>query len=78
MNKIKVLFLDVNNAKEPEVIEVNNQNTKDFKRLIGCNTIDITTRFFGGKRYCVVADDEGALKQDRKLSVFSHNVTATL
>ncbi len=74
MNKIKVLFLDVENAKEPEIIEINNQNTKDFKKLIGCNTINITQRSFGGKTYCVVADDVGLFKENKKLSVFSHNV----
>ena len=74
MKRIKVLFLDVINSKEPEIIEVNNQNTKDFKKLIGCDTITITQRLFGGKSYCVVADDVGLFKENKKLSVFSHNI----
>ena len=35
MNKIRVLFLDVKNAKEPQIIEVSNDNNDDFHRLIG-------------------------------------------
>ncbi len=73
MNKIRVLFLDVKNAKEPQIIEVCNDNNDDFHRLIGCDMIDVTQRTLGGKKYCIVADDEGALKYNRKLSVWSFN-----
>lgn len=73
MNKIRVLFLDVKNAKEPQIIEVCNDNNDDFHRLIGCDVIDVTQRTLGGKKYCIVADDVGALKYNRKLSVWSFN-----
>ena len=71
MNKIRVLFLDVKNAKEPQIIEVCNDNNDDFHRLIECDTIDVTQRSLGGKKYCIVADDVGAIKENPKLSVRS-------
>ena len=74
MNLIKAFYLDVEHAKAPEIIEINNDNLDDFRRLIGCEHIDITRRSFGGKQFLVVCDDIGALKFDRKLSVYGFNV----
>ena len=73
MNKIVVLFLDVENAKDPEVIEIDNDNLNEFKRLIGCEHIDVTRRSFGGKKFCIVCDDVGALKLNKKLSCYAYN-----
>ena len=74
MNKIKVYYLDVEHAKAPEIVEIDNDNLNEFKKLIGCEHIEITRRAFGGKQFCVVCDDIGALKFDRKLSVYGFNV----
>lgn len=74
MNKIKVYYLDVEHAKAPEIVEIDNDNLNEFKKLIGCEHIDITCRSFSGKKFCIVCDDIGALKFNRKLSVYGFSV----
>lgn len=73
MEKIKVFYLDVENAKEPEIVDIRNDNNDDLHRLLKCDTINVTYRSFGGKKYCVVADDVGALKKNPKLSVYAYD-----
>ena len=59
MSKLKgVLFkFGVN----PAVVEI--EHTLDeLHKLIDCDTIDITSRLIGGRRFYIVCDDEGLLK----------------
>lgn len=74
MNKIKVYYLDVEHAKAPEIVEIDNETNDDLYRLLNCSCIDVTRRSFGGKEFLVIVDDVGALKKDRKLSVYGFNV----
>lgn len=67
-NKIKVLYLNVQENKQPEVMEIEPENDV-FHRLIGCESIDIVRRYISGKWYRVICDDEGRLKSRPKLSM---------
>lgn len=55
----------------PETIE-------GYYKLLGCNTIDIVTRNFGGHYYDVVCDDEGLFQDNVKVSAVDKNGQAML
>lgn len=59
---MKVVYLNVKEGKEPEVIDIKNE-LSEFYKLIDCRHIDITYRKMRGKTYAVVCDDEGLLKE---------------
>lgn len=62
MKKIVALYLNVEESKGLEMVEVGCDTNEDFYNLISCETIDIVSRKIGGKEYCVVCDDEGITK----------------
>ena len=62
---MKFLFLDVYN-NTLETVEAN--GLKDYYKLIGCRTIDITNRKIGDVDVKIVSDDEGALVNNAKPS----------
>ena len=71
MRKIKVVYFDVLNDKRPEVIDINIDTNDDFHKLLNCETVNITTRSIGGKKYAIVCDDVGAIKF-KHMSVFGY------
>ena len=71
--KIKVVYLDVRNGKEPVAMEIEDK-LETFYDLIGCSTIDIVRGPIGGKDFRVIVDDEGLLKPNVIISATSkHN-----
>lgn len=71
--KIKVVYLDVRNGKEPVAMEIEDK-LETFYDLIGCSAIDIVRRPIGGKDFNVIVDDEGLLKANVIISATSkHN-----
>lgn len=73
MKIIEVLYLDVKGNKRPKIVKIDNNTNEDLYKLIGCDTIDIVERKFGGKSFLVVCDDEALLKEKPILSVYSQN-----
>ena len=67
-NKIKVLFLNVQENKPPEVMEIED-DIHVFYKLIGYEDMDITRRFISGKWYQIICDDCGRLRPQAKLSL---------
>lgn len=51
---------------EVKVVEVNGLD--DYYKLIECDTIDIAYRSIGGKAFDIICDDEGLLKESRRVS----------
>ena len=72
MNKITAIYFDVENGKEPEVIQLDVATNDEIHKLLNCSTIDIPYRSIGGKTYCVICDDVGLLEH-KPLSVFDFN-----
>jgi len=58
------------NVKDNEVNEIEiDESTvlKDIKQAIGCDLVDVVADInVGGRRYDIIVDDEGLLKEDRK------------
>ena len=67
-NKIKVLFLNVQENKQPEAMEIED-DIHTFYKLIGCDHIDVVRRYISGKWYRVICDDLGRMKPRPKLSM---------
>ncbi len=67
-NKIKVLFLNVQENKQPEAMEIED-DIHTFYKLIGCEGIDVVRRYISGKWYRVICDDTGRMKPRPKLSM---------
>lgn len=53
---------------ENKVEEVQANGLKDYYKLIGCTTIDIVNRGIKGKRFDIIADDEGTFVENPKIS----------
>lgn len=68
MQKIKVLYLNVQENKPPEVLEIEDDNHV-FYKLIGYDGMDITRRFISGKWYQIICDDCGRLRPRAKLAL---------
>lgn len=62
---MKALLLDVKNGI---VEEINANGLHDYYRLIGCDCIDIVNREINGKRFDIICDDEGLLKENVQIS----------
>ena len=68
---MKVIYLNVSKT-HAEMLDISDE-LEELQRLVG-GYIEIVQRRIGGskKRYCIVCDDEGLLKDDPKVSaVFS-------
>jgi hypothetical protein len=69
MKNEKMLGLLIN-VKDNEIheIEIDENNVlKDIKEAIGCDLVDVVADInVGGRRYDIIVDDEGLLKEDRK------------
>lgn len=62
---MKALLL---NVMENKVEEVQANGLDDYYKLIGCTTIDIANRGIKGKRFDIIADDEGTFVENPKIS----------
>ena len=69
---MKVVYLNVKEGKEPEVIDIKNE-LNEFYKLIDCRHIDIVSRRMYGKDFMVVCDDEGLLKEKPIVSFVTIN-----
>ena len=67
MKKIRALFLDVENAKKFETIDIVDYYEEYLKKM-RIDTLDIVRRNIAGKPYQIVIDDCGALYKDRVCS----------
>lgn len=75
--KIKVIFLDVENVKGPEVIEIKDE-LDSYLQTLRIDTIDIIRRNIAGVSYQIVCDDEGLLKENPTLSAVDVNSVGQL
>lgn len=66
---MKVLYLNVNEGKYPEVLEIEDKLDTYYK-LIGCDCIDITTRIWRKRRYTVICDDMGFYRNNLKVAIW--------
>ena len=74
MPKIKALYLKAGVDEEPEVIEIENEDYKEFYKLIDCSTLDIVRRKIGDKMFFIAVDDEGLLKEKPVPSAFEESL----
>ena len=68
--KMKVVFLNVEEGKAPEEMEVIDC-IEVFYKLLGQNDLDICRRTLGGKSFRIVADDIGYYRENPKFSAFA-------
>ncbi|MBE5751026.1 MAG: DUF3846 domain-containing protein [Clostridiales bacterium] len=68
--KIKVVYYNVIDRKNPEIIEIED-DIEVFHKLLKCDCIDIVTRDIYNQRYSIIVDDEGALKEKPIVSAIS-------
>ena len=64
--EIKFILIDPFNDEtnlNGEVVQIE-PNLENYYKLLDCKTIDITTRYIGGKPYDIIVDDEGLLKEN--------------
>ena len=64
---MKVIYLNVNERKAPEVLEIEDK-LETFYKLIDCSTVDIVTREIGGKPFSIICDDEGLFVEKPTIS----------
>ncbi|MBQ9713701.1 MAG: hypothetical protein IJV83_00070 [Clostridia bacterium] len=77
MNKIKVLYLNVQENKRPAVMEIPSDR-EVFKQLIGQKELGFTSRYISGKRYTIIHDDMGRLRPLAKLSMTDSRLDAPI
>lgn len=77
MKKIKVVFLDVETGKAPQVLEIEDK-LDSYLETLRIDTIDIVKRNIAGNPYQIVCDDEGLLKEDPTLSAVDLNNVGAL
>lgn len=68
---MKVVYLNVYESKEPQVLDINDK-LQEFYRLIKCDTIDIVRRKIGDSYYDVICDDEGLFVENPKISMIDN------
>lgn len=67
---MKVIFLNVEEKKPPEVMEIDGE-LDTMKKLIGCNHIDTTVYKVGDTPFRVIVDDEGYFTKNYIVSASS-------
>ena len=65
---MRALLLD---AEERKVKEVEANGLEDYYKMIDCRMIDIVNRSIGNKRYNIICDDEGLLKDNITISAIN-------
>lgn len=68
---MKVVYLNVEKGQTPEVLDIKD-DLQEFYKLIACHCIDITNRKIGRKRFDIICDDEGLLKDSPKISAINN------
>lgn len=71
VNEMQVIFLNVNDNKAPEKLNIKD-DLQSYYNLLECNTIDIVRRKIGKRYFNIVCDDEGALLDRAKISAVSN------
>jgi len=67
--KLTGYLIDVENGASGPVTV--NRKLEDYYKILNCDLITITYRAIAGKEYCIIADDEGLLKQNRVSAIDS-------
>lgn len=65
---MRALLLDVEERKVKEVEAI---GLEDYYKMIDCRMIDIVNRSIGNKRYDIICDDEGLLKDNVTISAIN-------
>jgi hypothetical protein len=65
---MRVLYLNVNDEKEPEVIDIED-NLKTYQKLLQCKTVYITRRKIANRYFTIIHDDTNP--KGRKVSAIS-------
>lgn len=67
--RINGILIDVSsNPGKVKQVEIDNENLNGFYDMLNCRCIDITTRKIGERRFDIVCDDEGLLKDEPVVS----------
>lgn len=67
--KVKGVLLDVRAPRgSVSVIDLEEDDLEEFYEALNCNTIDITTRGVGDRKFVIVCDDEGLLQENPTIS----------
>ena len=74
---MKVIYLNVNENKPPEVLDVID-DLETFYKLCQCSCIDIVTREIGKIPYSIICDDEGLFVDAPKISAVDNKYQAQL
>lgn len=69
---MKAIYVSTKENTPPKVIEVED-SLSAFYDLIGCSTIDITSRMIKDTFYDIICDDEGLLINNPKVSAIYEN-----
>lgn len=76
MNKITGYFVDPENCiAEPRTIE---KSLEGYYALLRCTCIDIPSRMIGDRRFDIICDDEGLLKEGNFISARGRDGTPML
>lgn len=71
MNKITGYFVDPENfIAEPRTID---KSLEGYYALLRCDCIDIPSRMIGDRRFNIICDDEGLLKENNVVSAFDRD-----
>ena len=68
---MQVIFLNVNDNKAPEKLNIKDE-LQNYYNLLECNTIDIVRRKIEKRYFHIICDDEGALIDRAKISAISN------
>ena len=71
VNEMQVIFLNVNDNKAPEKLNIKD-DLQSYYNFLECITIDIVRRKIGKRYFNIVCDDEGALLDRAKISAVSN------
>lgn len=77
--KIKGILITPNQKEtKPRVYEAEINSYKDYYPLLECDTFDIQSRMFKGKRLDIYCDDEGLFKEINRPSILTFNKNGQL
>lgn len=69
MNKINGLLIDVySDVGSVKEVFIDENDLESFYKILDCRIIDIAVRDVDGKRFNIVCDDEGRLRENARVS----------
>lgn len=65
--KLLAVYVDVYGKGDVRKVRIH-RDLEEYYRLLKCTTVDMPTRWIGGKPFIVICDDEGLFRADRRVS----------